>query len=226
MAENRLAAALTDARGPLPVGSPLSTVDDAMAEEVALAAVEDVVRRRRTDVRAWIADRPEIATALESGDGASVDTVYGTAGVTSPRLKPQVDDDAVFEQWVIDTMPEQVTTREDVNWSVVDTAMRQDPDLREAILHLLDGVDGATTVRTVMPEGLTRDLLKKKHGVVRDDGTVVSKRTGEVVPGLRAVPASTPSLRITPDKDRVAGLADSVYARITPLEAPEPDPEA
>lgn len=215
----------TTAITPEGIGAPIETLDDAIAEDGRLAAVIEVATERRKDLKAWAGSTLGRAGAkVEHPDGA------GTALITDPSTRPNVTDEAAFLAWALVYYPDRTTTRQTVDAFPIQRALEgaDGDDLAKRLAEILDEIPDAVTTEVVTEEKLPADLAKPKVSRELEDGRLVDKATGEVIPGLELRQASSPTPQIKPDKDLVASIAAEIRGRLTPvpaLETEEPDDE-
>lgn len=204
----------------VPFGRPIRDLRSALEEHTVLEAILEVATARKAKIRDYLSHaEPEIAAALESGDGYAHEVPHvGTASVTSPNRKPKVVDRDAFEAWALRTYPDRTTTREVVDWSVVESAARDDAEVRRRIFEILDEIPNAVTTETLLDEKLERDLLKPKATKIleEEDGStrVFVKDTGEEIPGFEAPYASSPTLRVQADPDARSSIVESISGRL------------
>lgn len=198
------------------IGGPIETTSDAIREEALLRAIAEVVKTRRAALKAFVGQhRP----------GWKTETDLGSALVTSPSRRPTIVDEDAFLAWAIETHPEATRTVERLNTTPIADALdgrfdEDDPEadpLSDVLRELLDGIPGAITRSTIVEESLPKRVTDSSVALEREDGTVVDRETGEVIPGVEVVAASSPSPRITPDKSTVEALVEEITSRLGPI---------
>lgn len=212
---------MTETTTPVPFGRPIRDLRSALEETVVLDAILEVATARKAKIKGYLESFDDsIRKALETGDGYGHEIPHvGSVTVTSPNRKAKIVDRDAFEAWVLREYPERCTTREVVDWQVVEEAMRADhDDVRRRILEILDDVPNAVTVETILPAKIADEQIKPKRSIVLegDDGTtsVVVKETGDRIPGLEAPYASTPSLRVASDPDARSEVAKAIAGNL------------
>jgi hypothetical protein len=193
----------------------IATVDDAIRHDAALAAVVDVATGRRAQLKAWVGEQ-----LGRPGAKAAVDGI-GKALVTDPQTRAQVVDDQAFRAWALRTHPDRTDTVDRVRTGVIERALAGDmgDDLAARLAALLDEIPGAVETEVVVDAKLADDVAKPAVARELDDGRLVVKETGEIIPGVELGLASSPSPRVTPDKGYVAELADRIAGSLPDLPA-------
>lgn len=187
---------------------PIAGIDDAIAETLHLTAVAKVVDDRIKALKAYTGRALGRPGASRKIDG------IGTALVTDPTLRPEVVDDDAFRAWALEAHPDRTEVVRRVDPAAIATAL-DDPDVGPRLAAILDEVEGAVTADVVISAKLVDEVAKPTQVREMDDGTLVDRQTGEIIPGVRLKLASTPSPRITPDKDAVAALVAEIAGRLT-----------
>lgn len=191
-------------------GTPAQNLPDAFRAYATLGAVVEVATERRDALKAWITD------GRAAGWERTIDGV-GKALITKPSTKAVVVDRDAFEAWALEDPDVEADVRTDVDWSVLGSWVEAHPDepLAEAVVELLDELPGARTTTTLLPEKLLGQILKGAK--ILDDGRVVNPETSEIIPGVEARQASTPSPRITPDPDLVLEVGAQIRSALGPV---------
>lgn len=213
----------TTAITPEGIGAPIETVDDAIAEDGRLAAVIEVATERRKALKLWTgATLVRAGAKVEHPDGA------GTALITDPSTRPHVADEAAFLAWALVNEPDRTTTRQTIAARPIERALagEEGDDLAKRLAEILDEIPDAVTTEVVTEEKLPADLAKPKVSRELEDGRLVHKETGEIIPGLELRQASQPTPQIKPDKETVSALAEEIRSRLTPVPSLETGEEA
>lgn len=193
------------------VGSAIETIDDAIAEDARLKAVSEIADERRKALKAWVG-----STLSRAGDRVDAEGI-GTALLTDPSTVPTIVDDAAFRAWAITSHPDRTDTVARVDPVKIEQALAGGDDLADRLAEILDEISGAVTTEVLVDGKLTKDLAKPANSRELDDGRLVDKRTGEIIPGLELRQASQPAPQIKPDRDLVAKIADEIRGRLTPV---------
>lgn len=211
----------TVAVAPEGLGAPIGNVDDAIAETARLDAILEVAGDRRKALKAWVGTQLGRAGTKIESEG------LGTALLTDPKARPVIVDDEAFRAWALREHPDATQTVQRVDPRAIERALagEEGEEIAARLTELLDSIPGAVTTDVTVSDKLAGQVAKPGEARELEDGRLVVKATGEVIPGLRLELASDPAPQVKADKELVARLVEEITGRLTPLPALEEGPD-
>lgn len=169
---------------------------DAVRRYAQLEAFKDLVKEEQDELRAYI-DECAGESQRQTGTPARFKVQgIGQAYVTEPSAKVIVTDDRAWGEWVADSYPQRVATRQSVNVARLLMLCHEDPALAERLrgAHVLEDI---AEVDSALLDEIASGLVSRVQRT--QGGGFVDRDSGEMLP-ITTQLSSRASLTIRIDK--------------------------